>query len=43
MTVRAYAHVATRGQNPRLQLDTLAASGYDESATEKEPGKRGVA
>lgn len=30
MTVWAYARVSTRDQNPQLQLDALAASGYDE-------------
>ncbi|MGR6919265.1 recombinase family protein [[Actinomadura] parvosata] len=43
MTVWAYARVSTRDQNPQLQLDALAASGYDELVTEKESGKRGVA
>ncbi|MGI5271683.1 recombinase family protein [Nonomuraea sp. CA-218870] len=43
MTVWAYARVSTRGQNPQLQLDALAASGYDELVMEKASGKRGVA
>ncbi|MFD1931214.1 recombinase family protein [Nonomuraea mangrovi] len=43
MTVWAYARVSTRDQNPQLQLDALAASGYDELVMEKESGKRGVA
>ncbi|MEO3805285.1 recombinase family protein [Nonomuraea sp. B1E8] len=43
MTVWAYARVSTRDQNPQLQLDALATSGYDELVTEKESGKRGVA
>jgi DNA invertase Pin-like site-specific DNA recombinase len=43
MTVWAYTRVSTRDQNPQLQLDALAASGYDELVTEKESGKRGVA
>ncbi|NBE98923.1 recombinase family protein [Nonomuraea sp. KC401] len=43
MTVWAYARVSTRDQNPQLQLDALAASGYDELVAEKESGKRGVA
>ncbi|TMR90653.1 recombinase family protein [Nonomuraea basaltis] len=43
MSVGAYARVSTRDQNPQLQLDALAASGYDELVTEKESGKRGVA
>ncbi|MEV0201260.1 recombinase family protein [Nonomuraea sp. NPDC050691] len=42
MTVWAYARVSTRDQNPQLQLDALAASGYDELVMEKESGKRGV-
>ncbi|MGN9846689.1 recombinase family protein [Nonomuraea sp. H19] len=43
MTVWAYARVSTRDQNPQLQLDALATSGYDELIMEKESGKRGVA
>ncbi|MFD1545975.1 recombinase family protein [Nonomuraea sp. NBC_00507] len=43
MTVWAYARVSTRDQNPQLQLDALAVSGYDELVMEKESGKRGVA
>ncbi|MFI7132250.1 recombinase family protein [Nonomuraea sp. NPDC050153] len=43
MIVWAYARVSTRDQNPQLQLDALAASGYDELVMEKESGKRGVA
>ncbi|WP_433237332.1 recombinase family protein [Streptosporangium sp. CA-135522] len=43
MTIWAYARVSTRDQNPQLQLDALAASGYDELIMEKESGKRGVA
>lgn len=43
MTVWAYARVSTRDQNPQLQLDALAASGYDRLVMEKESGKRGVA
>lgn len=39
--VWAYARVSTRDQNPELQLDALAASGYDELVMEKESGKRG--
>jgi DNA invertase Pin-like site-specific DNA recombinase len=42
VTIWAYARVSTRDQNPQLQLDALAASGYDELVTEKESGKRGV-
>ncbi|WP_248964507.1 hypothetical protein [Sphaerisporangium perillae] len=38
MTVWAYARVSTRDQNPQLQLDALAASGYDELVMEKESG-----
>jgi DNA invertase Pin-like site-specific DNA recombinase len=41
--VWAYARVSTRDQNPQLQLDALAAHGYDTLVTEKESGKRGVA
>ncbi|MEU4836361.1 recombinase family protein [Streptosporangium sp. NPDC023615] len=40
--VWAYARVSTRDQNPQLQLDALAASGYDTLVMEKESGKRGV-
>ncbi|WP_455430226.1 recombinase family protein [Nonomuraea jabiensis] len=43
MTIWAYARVSTRDQNPQLQLDALAASGYDKLVMEKESGKRGVA
>ncbi|SEH02948.1 hypothetical protein SAMN05444920_13160 [Nonomuraea solani] len=32
-TVWACARVSTRDQNPQLQLDALATSGYDELAT----------
>ncbi|PRX44420.1 resolvase-like protein [Nonomuraea fuscirosea] len=35
--------VSTRDKNPQLQLDALAASGYDEMVMEKESGKRGLA
>ncbi|MEV4018908.1 recombinase family protein [Nonomuraea angiospora] len=40
LTVWAYARVSTRDQNPQLQLDALATSGYDELVMEKESGKR---
>ncbi|GHE29541.1 hypothetical protein GCM10017673_35250 [Streptosporangium violaceochromogenes] len=40
--VWAYARVSTRDQNPQLQLDALAAGGYDTLVTEQESGRRGV-
>jgi len=41
--VWAYARVSTRDQNPQLQLDALAADGYDTLVMEKDSGKRGTA
>ncbi|WP_250562529.1 recombinase family protein [Sphaerisporangium fuscum] len=43
MVREPYARLSTRDQNPQLQLDALAASGYDKLVVEKESGKRGVA
>jgi DNA invertase Pin-like site-specific DNA recombinase len=38
----AYSRVSARDQNPQLQLDALAAHGYDQIFTEKQSGKRGA-
>ena len=38
----AYCRVSSRDQNPGLQVNALAAHGYDQMFAEKESGKRGV-
>jgi DNA invertase Pin-like site-specific DNA recombinase len=38
----AYCRVSARDQNPQLQLDALAAHGYDQLFAEKESGKHGT-
>ena len=38
----AYCRVSSRDQNPQLQLDALAAHGYDQMFAEKQSGKRGA-
>jgi DNA invertase Pin-like site-specific DNA recombinase len=38
----ACSRVSARDQNPQLQLDALAAHGYDQIFTEKQSGKRGA-
>jgi len=39
----AYCRVSSRDQNPQLQLDALAAHGYDQLFAEQQSGKHGTA
>lgn len=38
----AYCRVSSRDQNPQVQLDALAAHGYDQLFAEQQSGKRGT-